>query len=159
MVIFFGVAKISNIFMGCLKFLIFFGVNGRCWAYRDQAAFLNLMQIFYYFFNLDQIINEPTRITPTTSSLLGHILCNDKEKICQPGTISIGLGDHFMTYYTRKISKGQISKHKYVKIRYLKITQRKNLFLNLLVLIGVNVLMLAISILLGQLSGSVFVQL
>ena len=30
---FFGVAKISNIFWGCLKFLIFFFlVNGRCWA-------------------------------------------------------------------------------------------------------------------------------
>ena len=26
--IFFGVAKISNYFLGCLKFLIFFGVNG-----------------------------------------------------------------------------------------------------------------------------------
>ena len=30
--IFFWVAKISNIFLGCLKFLIFFGVNGRCWV-------------------------------------------------------------------------------------------------------------------------------
>ena len=30
--IFFGVAKISNMFLGCLKFLIFFGVNGRCWV-------------------------------------------------------------------------------------------------------------------------------
>ena len=28
--IFFWVAKISNIFLGCLKFLIFFGVMGRC---------------------------------------------------------------------------------------------------------------------------------
>ena len=28
----FSVAKISNIFWGCLKFLIFFGVNGRCWV-------------------------------------------------------------------------------------------------------------------------------
>ena len=27
--VFFGVAKISNIFFGCLKFLIFLGVNGR----------------------------------------------------------------------------------------------------------------------------------
>ena len=27
-----GVAKISNIFLRCLKFLIFLGVNGRCWA-------------------------------------------------------------------------------------------------------------------------------
>ena len=30
--IFLGVAKISNIFLGCLKFQIFFGVNGRCWV-------------------------------------------------------------------------------------------------------------------------------
>ena len=30
--IFFGVAKISNIFWGCLIFMIFFGVKGRCWA-------------------------------------------------------------------------------------------------------------------------------
>ena len=28
----FWVAKISNIFLGCLKFLLFFGVNGRCWV-------------------------------------------------------------------------------------------------------------------------------
>ena len=28
----FGVAKISNIFLGCLKFLIFFWVNYRCWV-------------------------------------------------------------------------------------------------------------------------------
>ena len=28
----FLVAKISNIFLGCLKFLIFLGVNGRCWV-------------------------------------------------------------------------------------------------------------------------------
>ena len=28
----FWVAKISNIFWGCLKFLIFFGVNSRCLA-------------------------------------------------------------------------------------------------------------------------------
>ena len=29
---FFWVAKISNIVLGCLKFLIFLGVNGRCWV-------------------------------------------------------------------------------------------------------------------------------
>ena len=63
-----------------------------------------------------------------------------------------------MTYCTRKI-KGQISEHKYAKIRALKITQRKNLFLKLLVLTGVTVLMLVILLLLGQLSGTLFFQL
>ena len=29
---YFWFAKISKIFSGCLKFLIFFWVNGRCWA-------------------------------------------------------------------------------------------------------------------------------
>ena len=29
---FFWVAKISNIVLGCFKFLIFLGVNGRCWV-------------------------------------------------------------------------------------------------------------------------------
>ena len=36
--------------MGCLIFLMFVGVNGRWWAYRDQAVFLKLMPIFIYFF-------------------------------------------------------------------------------------------------------------
>ena len=30
--VFLGVAKNSNIFWGCSKFLIFFGVNSRCWS-------------------------------------------------------------------------------------------------------------------------------
>ena len=30
--IFLGIAKISNTFLGYLKFLISFEVNGRCWA-------------------------------------------------------------------------------------------------------------------------------
>ena len=30
--IFLGVAEILNIYLGCLKFLILWGVNGRCWA-------------------------------------------------------------------------------------------------------------------------------
>ena len=65
-------------------------------------------------------IAEPTRITPTSNSLLDHILCNNKEKICQSGTIPIGLSDQFLTYCIRKISKGQINKNKYAKIRSLK---------------------------------------
>ena len=36
-----------------------------------------------------------------------------------------------MTYCTRKISKGQISKHKYVKIRYLKNYTKEEFILKL----------------------------
>ena len=30
--VFVWIAKNSNTFLGCLKFLIYFGVNSRCWA-------------------------------------------------------------------------------------------------------------------------------
>ena len=53
----FGVAKSSNIFLGCLKFLIFFGVNGRCWvrAYvcrknRVPPWALHLLKLEYFLF-------------------------------------------------------------------------------------------------------------
>ena len=71
-------------------------------------------------FNLTQLITEATRVTSSSSSLIDHILSNSCEKICQSGTISIGLSDHFLTFMTRKVVKGQISKHNFVKIRSLK---------------------------------------
>ena len=51
--------------------------------------------------------------------------------MCQSSTISIGMCDHFMTYCTRKISKVQISKHKYVRIRYLKNYTKEEFILKL----------------------------
>ena len=42
----FWVAKISNIYFGCLKFLIFFGVNSRCWARASLGPVVNFLAIF-----------------------------------------------------------------------------------------------------------------
>ena len=71
-------------------------------------------------FNLKQLITAATRVTSSSSSLIDQILSNCCEKICQSGTISIGLSDHFLTYMTRKVVKGQISKHNFVKLRSMK---------------------------------------
>ena len=49
---------------------------------------------FCALLGLTQIINDATRITKTTSSLLDHILTNSKDKICQSGVIDIGISDH-----------------------------------------------------------------
>ena len=57
-------------------------------------------------FNLTQLISEAIRITWNSSSLIDHVLSNTCENICQSGTISIGLSDHFLTYFTRKIVMG-----------------------------------------------------
>ena len=45
-------------------------------------------------FLLKEIIQEPTRIASTTSSLLDYILTNAGWKISQKGVIDVGLSDH-----------------------------------------------------------------
>ena len=98
--------------------IIILGDFNICYLQRSSNIFKSYNNVLKLF-DLDQIITEPTRITNTTTSLLDHILCDNKEKICKSGTISVGLSDQFLTYCTRKISKVQINKHKYVKVRSL----------------------------------------
>ena len=62
-------------------------------------------------FNLKQLNNEPTRITENTSSVIDLILCSDVSKVCQSGTIPVGISDHLVTFFTRKILKDQFNKH------------------------------------------------
>ena len=67
-----------------------------------------------------QIINDATRITETSSSLLDHILTNSKERISQSGIIDIGISDHQMIYCTRKIPRPKTGLKTFIKIGYLK---------------------------------------
>ena len=71
-------------------------------------------------FDLDQLIVEPTRITPTSRTIIDLILVSDPAKISQSGVIEIGVSDHFLTYCTRKITKVLYHKQNNVKIRSLK---------------------------------------
>ena len=80
---------------------------------------------------MTQLISEATRITWNSSSLIDHVLSNTCEKNCQSGTISIGLSDHFLTYFTRKIVRDQINKHNIVKIKSLKHYCKKEFILKL----------------------------
>ena len=71
-------------------------------------------------FNCKQLIRDPTRETDTTRSCLDHIFTNNEHKICQSGVIKSGLSDHYITFCTRKIIRGQIGKHNNIKIRSLR---------------------------------------
>ena len=78
-----------------------------------------------------QLIDTPTRVTNNSSSLIDHIYTNDTRKISQSGVIESGISDHFITYCTRKIVRGQIGKHNTVKIRPMK-DYSKESFIDLL---------------------------
>ena len=70
--------------------------------------------------NLKQLINEPTRITTTSSSTIDLIMVSNNDKISKSGVITLGLSDHFMTYCTRKVKREVLNKHNNVKLRSLK---------------------------------------
>ena len=54
-------------------------------------------------FSLKEIIQEPTHMSSTTSSLLDHILTTTGWKISQKGVINVRLSDHKLIYCTQKI--------------------------------------------------------
>ena len=70
---------------------------------------------------LTQIIENATRVTETSSSLLDHILTNSKEeKISQSGILDIGISDHQLIFCTRKTLRPKTGEKTFIKIRYLK---------------------------------------
>ena len=75
---------------------------------------------FISYFGLKQIIQSPTRITCSKSSLLDHILTNANEKISQSGVLDIGISDHQLIFCTRKLAKTKTGKTKYIYSRTMK---------------------------------------
>ena len=71
-------------------------------------------------FNCKQLIKVVTRETDTSYSCLDHIFTNNEDKICQTGVVKSGLSDHYITFCTRKIIRGQIGKHNTIRVRSLR---------------------------------------
>ena len=71
-------------------------------------------------FSLKEVIQEPTRIRSTTSSLLDHILTNAGWKISQKGVIDVGLSDHQLIYCTQKILRTKANMHNQIQVQSLK---------------------------------------
>ena len=65
------------------------------------------------------MINEPTRVTLTTSSLIDHVVTNTPEKISHSGVVHTGISDHSLIYAIRKIRHFQ-KNDDFVEIRNMK---------------------------------------
>ena len=100
-----------------------------CYLQRSSSIFKAYANILKRF-DLDQIITEPTRITDTTTSLLDHILCNNKEKSVSPVQFLLVCVTMFWLTAIEKYQV-QIHKHKYVKIRSLKNYKKEDFILRL----------------------------
>lgn len=74
---------------------------------------------FFRSANLTQLINEPTRVDPWSSSLLDWILVTHPERIIKSGVMSDCFSDHRFIYCVWKI-KNPWSPPKYIEIRQCK---------------------------------------
>ena len=72
-------------------------------AHTQQFNFLSSL------YQLDQLINKPTRETNKSSTLIDLVLTNMKENISESGVIHLGMSDHSLVYAVRKFVN---SKHK-----------------------------------------------
>ena len=75
---------------------------------------------FCTMFGLKQLIEVPTRVTCSSSTIIDHILASFPDRVSQQGVTDVGLSDHQIIYCTRKISRMKRSKHKEIRYRSLK---------------------------------------
>ena len=77
---------------------------------QEKALFnvpTSKLNSIYELYQLSQLINEPTRVTLTTSSLIDHVVTNTPEKISHSGVVHTGISDHSLIYAIRKIKHFQ----------------------------------------------------
>jgi hypothetical protein len=60
------------------------------------------LQFLSCVYQLEQLINEPTRVTRTSASLIDLIFTNKKENIVKSGVIHRGISDHSLIFAIRK---------------------------------------------------------
>ena len=77
---------------------------------------------FCTMFGLKQLIESPTRITCSSSSIIDHILASFPDRVTQQGILNVGLSDHQLIYCTRKITRIKRGGHKQIKFRSLNYT-------------------------------------
>ena len=68
----------------------------------------------------EQVVSEPTRITPTSASIIDHIVTNMGEMIPTRGVMVGGFSDHLITYCTRRMSRQVFSGSLFRRARSLK---------------------------------------
>ena len=71
-------------------------------------------------FGLKQLIEVSTRVSCSSSILIEHIVASFHGRVSAQGVIDVGLSDHQIIYFTRKMFKIKRGTHKQIRCRSLK---------------------------------------
>ena len=88
----------------------------------DQPAENNSKHIcsLYELFSLNQLIEEPTRVTLTSSSIIDHIATTSARNIIESGVHKVSMSDHYMVFCVRKFESALKKDHKVITTRSMK---------------------------------------
>ena len=89
------------------------------------------MRSFYDSFWFKLLINEPTRVTLDTKTLIGHIAIPDPKNVVDSGVIRLGTSDHYAVFCVRKFTGKLLKSPKIFVTRQLK-NFSKNAFIEAL---------------------------
>ena len=71
-------------------------------------------------YQLSQLIDEPTRITKTSSTLIDHLITNNPQKVISYGVIHSGMSDHRLMYGIRKMNTTPKASENIIEMRNIK---------------------------------------
>ena len=83
---------------------------------HNSSTLTNILDIY----GLSQLISEPTRITPTSSTLIDLCITSSPEKISKAGVAHLGISDHSLVFMTLKICYERTSSHRTIETRAFK---------------------------------------
>ena len=90
---------------------------------NDTRKLVSITDIY----GLQQLITEPTRITPTSATLIGVIFTNCPDRVVCSGVRHISISDHSLVFAYRKLSINGTSRgHNVITYRNLRKFNREN---------------------------------
>ena len=83
----------------------------------DQAPdnYAKHISSLYELFSFKQLIEEPTRVTLDTATVIDHVATTCPRNIIKSGVLEVSLSDHYMVYCIRKFNGAVEKGHKKIK--------------------------------------------
>ena len=75
-----------------------------CNLLDSNLSNVKMLQEIMQLYQLTQIIDDPTRVTKSTKSILDVCITSSPDKIIQSGVVHLGISDHSLIYATRKLN-------------------------------------------------------
>ena len=73
------------------------------------------LRSIYDLFSFTQLIEEPTRVTLETATLIDHIATTCPNNVLEFGVLKISMSNHYMVYCIRKLNSSFRKDHKAIK--------------------------------------------